>query len=405
MSSEYSTLAKPEISRRTFRCDLGRGACDGFLSAGIQTFALFIAIRHYEAGEGIKSMIAASPFMGMFLSLLLVHYLSGTGYKKSVCAALPAFCTGIFLLCAAWAESLELFALFIILAYVCRSALLPFLTSIYGDNYLPGKRGVYFSSPLLLTVGIAAIFGLSGASVLEANIGHFPWLFFCLGVTGLIKAWSIYRMPTKAVETVDHVNPFGNLKYAISDRSFGYVLLTWFIMGFANLWTLPLRVDFVTSSEYGIEGSAMLVALIITVIPETVRLIFIPVWARLFDRMNFVVLRMILNALFGVGVGLFFISKNPWIIGSGSALIGASFAGGSIAWSLWVTKYAPPDKTTAYMSVHVFLTGVRGTVGPMIGYWAAGLIGPANIGLLSCAMMLFATVMLIPEIKHARRGG
>jgi hypothetical protein len=38
----------------------------------------------------------------------------------------------------------------------------------------------------------------------------------------------------------------------------------------------------------------------------------------------------------------------------------------------------------------------------MIGFWAVGLIGPVNIGLLSCAMMLFATVMLTPEIKLAK---
>jgi len=53
--------------------------------------------------------------------------------------------------------------------------------------------------------------------------------------------------------------------------------------------------------------------------------------------------------------------------------------------------------------VHVSLTGIRGTLGPMIGYWAVGLIGAQNIGILSCAMMLLATLMLIPEIKHGRR--
>jgi len=174
-------------------------------------------------------------------------------------------------------------------------------------------------------------------------------------------------------------------------------------MGFANLWTLPLRVDYVTSTEWGIEGSAVFVAMIITVIPETLRMFFIPFWARLFDKMNFVVLRMILNLAFGGGVLLFFITPNPWVISAGSALIGIAFAGGSIAWNLWVIKYAPPGKTGAYMSVHVCLTGIRGTLGPLIGYWTVGLIGARYIGMVSCAMMLLATLMLIPEIKHGRR--
>ena len=147
----------------------------------------------------------------------------------------------------------------------------------------------------------------------------------------------------------------------------------------------------------------MFVAVIITVIPDFMRLLFIPLWARLFDRMNFIVLRMILNTTFGFGIALFFLTKEPLVIAAGSALIGIAFAGGSIAWNLWVTKYAPPGKVAAYMSVHVGLTGIRGTIGPMIGFWAVGHIGPFNIGLISLALMIIATTMLIPEIGHGKR--
>ena len=86
----------------------------------------------------------------------------------------------------------------------------------------------------------------------------------------------------------------------------------------------------------------------------------------------------------------------------GSALIGIAFSGGSIAWNLWVTKFAPPGKATAYMSVHVFLTGVRGTIGPMLGFWTAGKVGPRAIGFISAGMMVIATLMLIPEINRGK---
>ncbi len=401
---EYSSLLKSEIIQRTYRCDLWRGGFEGILSAGAQTFSLFIAIRYYNAGESVKSLIAAAPFMGMLLSLILVHYVSTTPWRKSVCAAVPAVVTGVSLLLAAWVRSVELFALLVITGYLCRSALLPFLTSIYGDNYPPELRGYYFSKPLILTVGMASLFGFAGSFVLELDLGYFPWLFTFLGLCGLGKALAILRMPSRIIEDGSYKNPFGNLKYAIQDRSFGYVLLTWFIMGFANLWTLPLRVDYITSETYGIAGSAFLVALIITIIPETIRMLFIPFWARLFDRMNFVLLRIVLNLLFAAGVALFFLTREPVIIALGSGLIGLSFAGGSIAWSLWVTKYAPPGKTAAYMSVHVCLTGIRGTFGPMIGYLVIHQIGPVNMGLLSCGLMVLASVMLIPEIPtRARR--
>ena len=81
-------------------------------------------------------------------------------------------------------------------------------------------------------------------------------------------------------------------------------------------------------------------------------------------------------------------------------MLGIAFAGGSIAWTLWVTKYAPPGKVAAYMSVHVGLTGIRGAIGPMIGFWAVGHIGQINMGLISLALMVVATAMLITEIGH-----
>lgn len=400
---EYSSLSKTDITRKTYHCDLARGSFEGMLSTGSQTFCLFIAIRYFHAEESLKSLIAAAPFMGMFLSVILLHYAEGTKFRKSSWGAVPSIITGVFLLCAAGATSAEGFALFVVIAYIGRSALLPFLTDIYGDNYPAHLRGHYFSRSLVLTVGVSAAFGYAGSFLLGVNIEYFPWLFTLLAFCAFAKAGATYCMPSKIMEKNTHRNPLGNFKYIFQDRSFGYVLLTWFIMGFANLWTIPLRVDYITSAEYGIEGSAIFVALIITIIPDTLRMIFIPFWARLFDRMNFVTLRILLNILFALGVATFFLSKNPWVIGMGSALIGIAFAGGSIAWNLWVTKYAPPGKTAAYMSVHVSLTGIRGTIGPVIGYWAAGQIGLLNVGLLSAAMMVVASLMLIPEIKHGKK--
>jgi hypothetical protein len=373
------------------------------MSSGIQTFALFIAIRYYNAGEGFKSIIAAAPFIGMVLSLPLVYLTAGKGLKKSYCGAAPLVLSAICLIIAAWIPILELYVLMISIAYICRGAVLPYLTSIYGDNYPKEARAKSFSKPLLLTVATSALFGLAGSLLLEINIINYSWVLTIVAICALAKAWAMSSIPTQTIEKTSHNNPFGSLEYAIKDKVFGYVLLTWFIMGFANLWVLPLRIDFIASSVYGIEASPIIVALIITIIPETMRFLFIPFWARLFDTMNFVVLRMILNVLFGVGIALFFISKNLLIIGTGSALIGLAFAGGSIAWTLWVTKYAPQGKVSAYMSVHVCLTGVRGTIGPMIGYWTAAQVGVTMTGWISCGLMFIATIMLFSEIKHGRR--
>tara|TARA_B100001013_G_scaffold213728_1_gene130129 strand:+ start:80 stop:583 length:504 start_codon:yes stop_codon:yes gene_type:complete len=160
MSLEYSSLTTSELHRRTYKYDLWRGFFEGVLSSGIQTFALFIAIRYYNAGEGLKSLIAAAPFIGMILSLPLVHYTAGKGLKKSFCSAVPSALASVCLIIAAWIPSLEFYALMITISYICRSAAIPYLTSIYSDNYPHLKRAASFSKPLLLTVAISSLFGL-----------------------------------------------------------------------------------------------------------------------------------------------------------------------------------------------------------------------------------------------------
>lgn len=402
MNESHHNLKLSENSTRTFRLDLLRGMFRGILTSGTQTFALFIAIRYFQADDISKSLIGAAPFIGMLLSLLLVHYASQTNWKNATWGGLSAAVCGVFLLASAFTTSLWSYTVTVVFGFAFLTALLPFLTAIYHDNYPENRRGAFYSRAVIVTVVVSACSGFLGSSWLDQDIDHYHWIMIFLGLAGLGKAYAIYSMPSQIMEVSDYAHPLGNLRLIFEDRSFGYVLLTWFIMGFANLWVLPLRVDYLTSSVYGIEGSALFVATIITIIPDSMRALSLPFLAKLFDEINFIVLRMILNVTFAVGIGLFFLTREPWVIAMGSALIGIAFGGGTIAWNLWVTKYAPPGKVAAYMSVHVGLTGIRGTLGPMVGFWAVSHIGPTNIGLVSFAMMILATVMLIPEIKHGK---
>ncbi len=399
---DASSPGLESLAQQTFRWDLLRGFFRGVLTSGTQTFGLFIAIRYFNADLFSKSLIGSAPFIGMIFSLFLFHYAAMTNLKKSVCGSLPIILSGVFLILAATADSLWAYSLCVVAGFMLLTAVIPFLTSIYHDNYPADRRGALFSKAVMVTVLVSILSGFVGSSLMDQDPGFYKWVLIALGVACFGKAYAIWRIPSTKIEDHNHTNPFTHMKLVVQDRSFGYVLLTWFIMGFANLWVLPLRIDYITSSVYGIEGSALFVATIITIVPDFMRAFSAPLLAKLFDRINFVILRMIINVLFASGILLFFLTRDPIVIGLGSALIGIAFGGGTVAWSLWVTKYAPPGKVAAYMSVHVFLTGVRGTLGPLIGFWTVQRIGPTAIGMVSFAMMMVATLMLIPEIKRGR---
>jgi MFS family permease len=112
------------------------------------------------------------------------------------------------------------------------------------------------------------------------------------------------------------------------------------LMGFANLMMLPLRVEYLANPAYGLELSTGMVAVLVGVIPNVARLVMCPIWGRLFDRMNFFVLRVTLNIGFMLGILSFFTTHSTTGLVGGAILYGISTAGGDVAWSLWVTKFA-----------------------------------------------------------------
>jgi len=185
------------------------------------------------------------------------------------------------------------------------------------------------------------------------------------------------------------------------DRVFRATLVAWMFMGFANLMMLPLRVEYLANPKYGLVLSASAIDLLTGVVPNVARLVLSPVWGWVFDRANFFLLRMDLNLGFALGILSFFTSGSTTALVHGAVAFGVSSAGGDVAWALWVTKIAPPDRVADYMSVHTFFTGLRGLVAPMVGFALAERYSLAAMGYLAAACILAATLMLWPE---ARRG-
>ena len=131
------------------------------------------------------------------------------------------------------------------------------------------------------------------------------------------------------------------------------------LMGFGNLMLLPLRVDYLIEPEYGIEATATTVTLLTVAVPSVVRL------AR--DRHVRSVVRSTLGVhgagspstrFFLLYVISFFSTTSPIGLWAGSISLGLAFAGSELMWMMWVTKFAPPDRTADYMGLHTFFTGM-----------------------------------------------
>jgi hypothetical protein len=176
------------------------------------------------------------------------------------------------------------------------------------------------------------------------------------------------------------------------------------LMGFANLMMLPMRIEFLANPKYGLELSAGEIAFLVGVVPNAARLLVSPIWGRLFDRMNFFVLRVTLNLGFALGIVAFFTSDSVAGLLVGAIVYGLSNAGGDVAWGLWVTKFAPPRHVADYMSVHTFFTGVRGVIAPLLAFHLASQLSVFTLAWFCAGLIGLASLMLLPEIRAGQRG-
>ncbi len=84
------------------------------------------------------------------------------------------------------------------------------------------------------------------------------------------------------------------------------------------------------------------------------------------------------------------------------AFQGFAFGGGKIFWSLWVTKIAPEKKEASYMSIHMALTGLRGTLAPFLGYYILSRSMPSTVAIIGMVLILISIALFESVRGHPR---
>lgn len=388
-------------ARATFRCDRVRGACSGILDTGWQTFALLVAVRVYEASPNMKALLVAANSFGLLLTPVTLFAISrmnlpaGIAAGRFLAVATVALAAGTFVN-TGWA-----FVLAMLVASMAAAQQLPLIVNIYSENYPPRRRGQLLSQSIVFAVLFAAVFAFAGGRMLDWRLGWFPWIFGVMAVAAAASAWALSRIPSTPVAAQAGRNPLQSLSWAWKDPVFGTMLVVWMLMGLGTLLIVPLRVEYMANSAFGINATNAEIALVVAIIPSAVRMLTTHVWGWLFDNYNFFVIRTVLNGLFLCAIILFFNTSQLWILMAAGAIFGLAMAGGNIAWSLWVTKFAPPERVSAYMSVHTFATGFRGVLAPFLGFHLITQASPGTTAWISAGLIAVSMLLLGPARRRA----
>ncbi len=390
--------------RTTYRNDLLKAPAYGVLEAGWNTLALVVAIRYFDASETHKAFIAGAGPIGFLLTPLTLFVAAQLGSRPNV-ACMLVFATAAVLLCGAGLlPGLLLFTLFAVTSQMAAVQHGPLMLQIYTENYGARERGSRMTLPFILTAAFSIVFSYSGGLALDWQLAAYPILFFAMAAAAAVAAFACFRMPASPLSRSHVGNPWQNFSLIWKDGFFGFLLGSWMLLGLGNLLALPVRIDYLAKPEYGIQADNTTIALLMVVIPAVARILSTKIWGHFFDRLHFVTTRNLLNLFFLLSIGLFFFTDNILLLGLAMAFQGLAMGGGKIMWSLWVTKIAPDEKASSYMSIHMALTGLRGTLAPFLGYWILSQSSPSMValigmGLVATSIALFEFVRAHPRLR------
>jgi hypothetical protein len=388
------------VTDQTYRYERWRAVANGILETGGTTFLLLIAVKHFEAGATAKALVASGGSLGLVLSPLVVSWVQQQRWRTAAAAARIALAGAFAMVAMALLPWVGVFVVGSVVALAASSSAIPLLTQIYQENYPERQRGHFFSRTVMIRIAVAALFSELAGRALTGHMQYYPALLLIFAAAFAFAAHCLRRVPSRPLAASEGSHPFRALRFVRDDRLFRQTLICWMLMGFANLMMLPMRIEYLANPRYGLAMGVGEIAFLTGVLPNVARLIMNPLWGWLFDRMNFFVLRVTLNVGFALGILAFFTSDHLNGLLLGAVVYGISNAGGDVAWGLWVTKFAPPERVADYMSVHTFFTGIRGVVAPLVAFHLLAVLEIETLGWISGGMIAAASLLLLPELKH-----
>lgn len=389
------------LEKKTFFPDTIRNSIHGLFQTLSPTLFLLILIQYYEGGDFLNSLIVSGGALGLISGLFVPYLFFHMKMKISKLLSIISLTSSLFLFAAAWVKHVELYSILIVLFIFFYFLRIPLQSAIYASNYNIKRRAVLTSPGIMISTIVAFSTSLILGNYLEDDLLRYRLVLSISSIVFALSAIYLTKIPSESLTSLKSRrsgSPLKLLKLIFDYPVFGLVLFSWFFLGFANHATVPLRVLYLAEEERGLGLSPEKVLFILGVIPAITQFSFSFLWAKLFDKMHFLNLRIILNIFMMFGLGIFFLTTNIYIIILGVVLMNICLSGSPYIWHLWVTKIAPEGKSSDFMAVHTFLTGIRGLIGPFLAMWFIQKNSISTMSIISVAL-IFTSIIILFAIK------
>ena len=337
-----------------------------------------IAAKVYQVSPLTLAIISAAPMFANLSSFAWNRVASGRPKVSLACllqvgillcvlavAIAPINDTGAVVLVAS-----------MIISRILVAGLVTIRSVIWSLNYARSKRAQATGQLQMIASLVTVIIASGVGPFLDRYADGMPWLYAVGVLAGLIGI-TFFRRVTVIGEAEHLQKEFeasSQRRQSVSfvtilrnDRRFAKYQMSMFAAGFGNM-LIEAPLIFLITRELA-ASYATSIALTM-VIPFTISLVSLPLWARYLDRVHVAQFRARQSLLWVVALILTMLGA---VLGSilwlaiSRVVMGIARGGGSLAWQLGHNDFAKPDQLSAYMGIHVTLTGVRGAIAPLLG--------------------------------------
>lgn len=326
------------------------------------------------------ALLSGAPALANISSFAWANLAHGRARVSLLVAAQTAFALVIGLVAFApfSAAGLVMTIAAVIVARLLWAGVLTVRAAVWTANYPRGVMARITGRFVTVTVPGVVLTALAAGWVLDRQAHASRWLYGAAAACGLLGAWYYrsvrvrreYQLLAAEAEAQGSAGPFSlrMLREILrSDAAFRGYMFWMSLYGSGNLMVNALLVVLFTD-HLGLSGFRQI--MLLSVVPLGLIPVFIPWWARLFDRGHVIKYRsrqcwVLFMAILLVTAGVW--TAQVWLLWLGAVMAGAGYAGANLGWNLGHNDFASLGRAQHYMGVHVTLTGVRGLIAPPLG--------------------------------------
>jgi hypothetical protein len=348
------------------------------------------------------AVVAGAASFTNLLSFLFAARAMGRG-KVQLLARLMiviAVCLLALVLAPVSLSGLVMFTLLAVVAMAAWSGILTVRSVVWRANYARRWRGQVTARISQVASVLTAAFSALVGFAIDWNSGAwrvmYPFAALAALAGSLVYRRSRVRRQRALVqaERLRQGAPDGRLRVRSMigilrmNRDFRRYMAGMMVFGGGNLMVVAMLV--VLMSDQLALGRLQQV-LIVSTLPVLVLCVSVRSWAKVLDRRHIVSYRAVHSWTFVAANAAFaaaFILPEPRLLWLGAVLLGLAWGGGHLGWNLGHNDFASDGDSSLYMATHVWLTGLRGLVMPVLGVLSVQLLNAARPG-----MGVFATLL------------